>query len=1176
MSDKTIYAVLKSFPLGINSYVDALLLPQNQLSFATNATVRGNFITQRPNFFNLTLVDKTGGDFQSGIFQGATYFRNTTNGYIMCAVNGKLFQISINAASTVATVIEVPIPQQNSTTAVKNALWQTEQFLVWCDGISLPTFFDGSTSRLSLGATPTPLGSTATDFNIPAQNQFVIGSEMLPAGNVDINAPWTSGQRVVLIGSALYYVAGWSGGVTTANATLGLAALTSAGGLEIPVNTEAYLNSKYCGVILDAYAADGITPITEFPLEPVAGTPGDQLVLTILSPASIAANTVPMGNAVASSKYYAGTIASSVSPSTYPNAPVPAVPPTLAGTFVLSWPSYPYAVLASSFVSGGTLTIGATQVTMVSQTTSGGFSTSITCSVRQTGTNSPYGSSIAGEVFFPGGNTLGSAQYFASPPTYPAGATPGSPAIPNYFYITLSQNYSGSIGDTLNVNGIAFEVANFSGTSLTCQMPAGYVANGTPIPNGALVINTSQSQAALVTYGTAIIGGVVIPAAGNNVTIDITAANIPVPGQVVFLTANLNAGGTAKVVASVVSPSGGTFGGNTNYFQLNLSSAFTNIVGDTLVITTAAANVASFVVTAKNVGGSANMIQCQMNTAAAVGDVIPISGSTPSSVSNVVVDTTVGAGILTGVGVITAGGTGTTNSAGSTGSFITINTPANFELIDLNNLANQSQIIQVTIGSTAYPFWVISVTGGSTGGKNSLLLQNINDTPGLQNVGTAAAPSAESIQNFVPAGTFIYSLPEIPTCIMGVYGMGRNWIALPDGVSYVASDIVGSDTGTQQYKYRDSVLTVSQNYFLAGGGTFQISGAGETITAMQFVAQIDASLGQGALQIFTDDTVFSNDAPPDLTTWSTLTSPIQVEGLIGSGAAGQDAVVQSNNDLIFRLSDGGVQSMLMASQDFNQWGNTPISNEVIRSIGGDNQALLSFTSMTVFNNRMLMTCQLVQDVRGVYGAALVALNFDPISSLQGKASSVWDGEWNGLRVLKLITGVFNGVKQCFALCLNGSGATATIGLVQIELDGAATLDNNVQPVTWSFESPMLFKEPEKPTDPRLYKRLVNGEFSIRDITANVGYQVFYRSDQNPNWTPWYSSTVVFQGASDPGYRRRIPIGMPDPKVFDLTNNQPMREGYNFQLKFVFTGSCTLTNVRIAADVIPEPEFAKPT
>lgn len=267
--------------------------------------------------------------------------------------------------------------------------------------------------------------------------------------------------------------------------------------------------------------------------------------------------------------------------------------------------------------------------------------------------------------------------------------------------------------------------------------------------------------------------------------------------------------------------------------------------------------------------------------------------------------------------------------------------------------------------------------------------------------------------------------------------------------------------------------------------------------------------------------------------------------------------------------------MLMAALDFNQWGNTPISNEVIRSIGGDNPSLITFTSMTVFNNRMLMTCQLVQDTRGVYGAAMVSLNFDPLSSIQGKQSSVWEGEWTGLNVLKLITGFFNGSKQCFALCLAGSGASAQIQVVQIQLDDTATLDNGTQPVTWSFESPMLFKEPEKPTDPRLYKRLVNGEFSVKEITANVGFQVLYRSDQNPNWTPWYSSTIVYQGATDPGYRRRIPIGMPDPKVFDPTNNQPMREGYNFQVQFIFTGSCVLTNVRIAGDIVPEPEFGTP-
>jgi hypothetical protein len=470
----------------------------------------------------------------------------------------------------------------------------------------------------------------------------------------------------------------------------------------------------------------------------------------------------------------------------------------------------------------------------------------------------------------------------------------------------------------------------------------------------------------------------------------------------------------------------------------------------------------------------------------------------------------------------------------------------------------QFSVIQVQTSTGVILFLVTSVSGASSGSATTVTLKNINDTAG----------------NVVAAGEEIYSLPQLPVGKMGCYGMGRNWVSLPDGVSYVASDMVGSSTGSAEYNYTDAVLMVSQNYFLAGGGTFKISGSGEVITAMQFVAQLDASLGQGPLQIFTDDTVFSNFAPADMTTWSQLTSPIQVEGLIGSGAVSQDAVVQQNNDLIFRLSDGGVQSMLMASQNFNQWGNTPISNEVVRAISGDDPALVPFTSMTVFNNRMLMTCQPTQGARGVYFGALAALNFDPISSLSGKAPSVWDGQWNAPNCLKLITGVFNGVKQCFMLCL--SQDLTQIQLVRIRLDNEGTLDNDAQPVAWNCESPMLFKEPENASQPRLYKRLVNGEFSVKGITGDVTYAVSYRSDQNPNWTPWYSSKIVYGGASDPGYRRRIPIGSPSPKVFDPTNNQPMREGYNFQVKFEFTGSCVLTNARFAADEIPEPEFGKPT
>jgi hypothetical protein len=271
------------------------------------------------------------------------------------------------------------------------------------------------------------------------------------------------------------------------------------------------------------------------------------------------------------------------------------------------------------------------------------------------------------------------------------------------------------------------------------------------------------------------------------------------------------------------------------------------------------------------------------------------------------------------------------------------------------------------------------------------------------------------------------------------------------------------------------------------------------------------------------------------------------------------------------MSNGGVQSMLMATLDFNQWGNTPISKEIVRSIANDDPALLPFCSMVTFNNRMLMTCQFVQATRGVYGAAMVSLNFDSISSLAGKSPTVWEGEWDGLNVLQLVSGTFNKSKQCFAICL--SADLTKIELHQIQLDGVATLDNGAQPVTWFAESSMLFKD--DPRKPRQYKRLISGEFSISGIQSDVSYQWFYRSDQNPIWTPWYSGTIIYQGTTDPGFRSRIPIGMPNPKVFDPTNNRPLREGYNFQTKFVFTGYCEFIGSRFAADEIDEPEFAQP-
>lgn len=1125
--ERLIYGFLKSFPKGQNSDVDPLLLPPDQLSFASNATVRGDFASQRPPFLNLQLSydeAQTGTDFQTGLFQGACYYRNGSNGYIMLAVSGKLFRITINPGGT-ALVAEITIPSLNSAAAVQNWLWQSEGFVIWNDGLNLPIFYDGTNTRRSLGAYPVQLGSLAVGFTVPALNQYV-------AGDVSLNAAWTGGLGMILIGSALYNVQSYTGASVGGRVTLGLNAITYAGGDLINPGSAVSINNKYLGTILDATDDSG-NSITAFPAQPVGGTDGNALTLTVLSDTAAGlASTVALGTTINGSAYYAGTIVSA----------------TQGGIVIKQWPSKDGPTLTIIGSGYGNVKVGGEAKIKPGPYGGNAFvngfvistdnNITITMSISSLGDTQSVGGPVpAGGYFYC--NTIQQGDVITSK-SLSVWPTIGIPS----FVLNLSTNFAGSVGDILQVGTATMQVDSISDASVTCHMTSSS-AGGT-IPDAGLVLNNNKSGAAPTGYGTSILNAPAIPAVGGSITLDTTSGATVSEGQILYFTTT-HAGGTGTVAALVTDVTNGTIGAAGNYFRITLSIPFAGHVGDSLKIGVGN-TLATFTVTAIE---NASVIQCQMTNVPVV-TTIPITSATPTA-SQIVINNSA-SGALIGVGTypLTDGATPpiSLNPKAVNASFTITTLPSQTQ-------AAIGQIVQITTSiGTVDLFQVYSVSGGSTGSTPTIRIQNINDTEGNQ----------------VAAGTYIYSIPELPISKMGCYGMGRNWVALPDGVSYVASDLVGSSTGTQAYNFTDSVLKVSQNYFLAGGGTFAISGSGEQIHAMAFSASLDVSLGTGPLQVFTDNTVFSNVAPSDMTEWSTLTSPIQIEGLIGSGAISQEDVTLSNGDLLFRLSDGGIQSMLMARLDFNKWGNTPISKEVSRSIRNDDSTLIPFSKGVVFNNRRLSTCQPVQASRGVIWKSMVALQFDPISSLSGKAPSVWEGEWTGLNVLHLITGFFNGEKQCYAICL--SADLTQIELHQIQLDGSGYLDNGLQPISWFFESPMIYRENME--SKRDYKRLVNGEFSVKDIVADVAYQVFYRSDQNPNWTPWYSSTIVYQGVNDPGYRRRIPIGMPDPKVFDATNNQPMREGYNFQVKFQFSGKCTLTDARIAAIIIPEPEFGRVT
>jgi hypothetical protein len=463
----------------------------------------------------------------------------------------------------------------------------------------------------------------------------------------------------------------------------------------------------------------------------------------------------------------------------------------------------------------------------------------------------------------------------------------------------------------------------------------------------------------------------------------------------------------------------------------------------------------------------------------------------------------------------------------------------------------------VWIGTGHYS--VVSIKTILPASNTAITAVNLFDTPGAT----------------VLSGALLRTLPELPPGRAITYGMGRVWETMIDGISFLAGDIVDGSSGTPQYNYRDSVLRITENGFLSDGGLFRVPGTVGEIKALKFVALLDASLGQGPLQVFTSNSVFACQAPVDRTTWSKLDNPILVQSLIGSGGVAQNAVSLANGDILFRASDGTIRSLLMARLDFNRWSNTPISREMQRAIDLEDDTLLSGSFVDVFDNRALIGTGLTQCPRGVFSKSLVALNFDPVSSLAGEETSIYDGQWDGLNILQTVTGFFNGVERCFAICL-GADLTA-IELHEILPSGgpsSSTLDDGVNRISSYFESPFLdFGDQGK--EQHNYHRLEYGEIYVDELSGPVHFDAFYKPDQWPNWIPWNSWDETFDPSTDPGFRPRIGLPSPDGDVYDNTNDRPLREGYWFQFKLVVTGHARFLGARFQASLIPEPSFNPP-
>lgn len=432
--------------------------------------------------------------------------------------------------------------------------------------------------------------------------------------------------------------------------------------------------------------------------------------------------------------------------------------------------------------------------------------------------------------------------------------------------------------------------------------------------------------------------------------------------------------------------------------------------------------------------------------------------------------------------------------------------------------------------------------------------------------------------NGITGNTSYPNINELPAAFCMDYYEQRLWYSL--GKKYTAGDIVGNTaSGTAAYGYRDSVLKVTENPLAVGGDGFAVPASDTNIRALAHTANLNASLGQGQLFAFTRQNIYSLDVPINRTAWIAADANDQPQQSVAQkkyGSPGNRGVVPVNGDLYYQTIEPGVRSLSLAVRNFNQWGNTPISSNVNRVLQFNDRELLRYGSGIIFDNRLWETCLPAQTNQGVVHRGITVLDFDLVSSLRDKLQTnnvpAWEGMYEGLDFLDLFTGDFGGLERAFALVRN----TLTEELDIWELTLQDRFENGDNRVTWSIEFPAYTWR-----DPFMLKELVGGELWIDRLFGRIGFQVFYRPDQNPCWKKWHqweecAARDCTEDSINPcldqpyplmnyGEQFRATRQFPKPPDdCDQTNSRPTVLGFQFQVKIVITGFCRIRGLLLYA------------
>lgn len=406
---------------------------------------------------------------------------------------------------------------------------------------------------------------------------------------------------------------------------------------------------------------------------------------------------------------------------------------------------------------------------------------------------------------------------------------------------------------------------------------------------------------------------------------------------------------------------------------------------------------------------------------------------------------------------------------------------------------------------------------------------------------------------------------EIPAATCMDYYEGRLWYA--QNRQYSAGDIVKGASGTIAYAFRDAVLNVTENPLVLGSDGFTVPTNAGSIRALKHSANLNSTLGQGQLFIFTRKSIYSLSVPISRHDWIAADNqhqPLQTVVQLVNGAVGDRCIPAVNGDLFYQSLEPGIRSLMVSVREFDQWGNTQVGANVERILQFNDRSLLHFASGIEFDNRMFQTALPTRKARGVVHPAWTTLDFTPLSTFESEAPPVWEGMGQGIDVLQFFTGDFGGLQRAFAVVLESD---QSIALWEITKDEKFdTLDNRI---TSYIEFPAF-----NAGDSKQLKKLVGADLWVDRLYGQVVFNMEFRPDGDPCWSPWRrwevcTSRSTCEDVHNPicypvtphleSYRSTMTLGKP-PEKCQSNGVRPNIIAYQHQPKLTIHGFCRIRGI----------------